>query len=80
MLKFSKENARLFARLFAVNSIPPAHQELRTVPEVLHRLRDIKYQVKRVRDILQTFNTKEGIPAVLLKKCAPVPTQTLTFI
>lgn len=65
---------KLFAKTISANStlIPAANQE------VLISLRYINFQVKRVRKTtLLTLNTKnasgfEGIPTVLLKKCAPV--------
>lgn len=85
LITSSKEKAELFASTFSANSTlnPPANMALPTVPVVPHRLGDIKFKVKRVRKTLQSLNTNkasglDGIPALLLKKCAPELAPVLT--
>lgn len=56
---FSKDKAELLTKKLCANStlIPQTTLELPAEPEVLHRLKNIRFQVKRVRTIPLTFNT-----------------------
>ena len=77
--------AELFAKQFAENStlVPPANFPLPSIDPVPYRMSEIIFRVRQVQRILLSLDTKkssglDGIPAIVLKRCAPELAPILT--
>ena len=85
IISTSKGKAELFAKHFAANSTlsPPLNHPLPTVASVQSKMSEVTFKVRQVKRILSTLNIKkscglDGIPAVVLKNCAPELAPVLT--
>lgn len=78
IISTAQGKAELFASQFAENSTlnPPPNAQLPSIPRVAHTMSDIIFKTKKVQKILSSLNIRkasgpDGIPAIVLKKCAP---------
>lgn len=79
-----KEKADLFAQMFSNNSVlDPQNAVPPTIPPVESSMAEIKFRVRAVRRALEQLDCKkavglDGIPPIVLKKCAPELAPILT--
>lgn len=85
IISTAKGKAELFAKQFAENSTlnPPPNMALPSINNCNFIMHDLKFKVKSVRHILCNLDCSkasglDGIPAIVLKKCAPELAPVLT--
>jgi len=85
IISTSTGKAEIFAKMFAANSTlnPPPQLPPPTITPVPHKMSEIVFKTNEVRKILLSLDTRkssglDGIPAIVLKKCAPELAPVLT--